>query len=130
MKIEARGDGLIVNLTTEQGERAMLPEPDEPSQALEFDETSNAALAAALVARPVAYRLQTGALYREGQAVGINPPATAYSERRQALTLAQGLKQYNALANPTNAQSVAAIRANNRLTLVLARLLLRELAAE
>lgn len=108
----------------------MPREPEEPSIELVIDDTTNAELVDHLCAHAYDYRLTGGTLYRNSKAVTVSAPGEVYTERQAALTLVQGLKQYNSLASPTNAQSVAAIKANNRLTLILGRLLLRELASE
>jgi hypothetical protein len=107
-----------------------MPAPTGYGAILEADEASNAALLGQLRQSTDAWRLLGGALYRDGQPVAINPESAATTERRQALALVQTLKEYNARANPTAAQTVAAVKANNRLTLILGRLLLREMAGE
>jgi hypothetical protein len=115
--------------------------PPEPNyvgvaETLEFDPETNEAPALGLKTSSSLFALAGGTLYREGQAVTVNPPSTAYTERQQALALVQTLKTFNGLnwAGLTTAQKSEALRQNgvasNRLMLILGRLLLREMSGE
>jgi uncharacterized heparinase superfamily protein len=115
--------------------------PPEPryigvAETLEIDPETNGALVQGVKLYPDAFTLSGGVLTRGGQAVVVNSPSAAYTERQQALVLVQTLKTFNGLdlATLTTAQKFMELwkaqKANNRLTLILGRLLLRELGEE
>jgi hypothetical protein len=137
MRLYANVAGEIIRFLQTEEEEDRYPDPPEGTAGfLEFDPESNHALAAALSESTDVWRLLGGVLYRDGQPVVINPDSTTTTERRQALALVQALKTFNGLdpATLTAAQRTAELwkaqKANNRLTLILGRLLLKEMAGE
>ena len=130
MELRYDSTGKIITLVDDGRQRMPNENATGEVRTVDFDPATNAELLADLPLRHYLYRVVSGALYRDGALVTIAAPGPAYSERLLALTLARGLKAYNALASPTNAQTVAAVKANNRLTLILGRLMLRELEEE
>ncbi len=123
-RIEADAQGRILRFLADHSEEAFClgPHPGATEQ-ISFDEASNQTIVRSIMVSTEPWRLVSGTLYQDGKPVEIRPPSLETTERPQALALARGLKAYNDLANLTNAQTVAAIRANNRLTLILARLM-------
>jgi hypothetical protein len=136
MHIYADSEGrLLLVAFSEADEAEVTAPPPGTAQTLALDAQTNPQIVAALSGELPGLvwadvRLSGGMLYHKEQPVPVNSPGAAWSERRAALELARGLKQFNALASPTQAQAVAAIKANNRLTLIMARLLLREVVGE
>jgi hypothetical protein len=88
-----------------------FPAPAGAASTLTFDESTNAATVASLLAEWSAYRLVSGQLSRGGQAVTIAAPSAAYTQRQQVYQQAQqilsDMDAYLALSSPTNAQTVA-----------------------
>lgn len=81
---------------------------------LTFDETTNAALFAALGARWNTFTAPGGVLTHSGQAVTINAPSDTTTQAQQVQTQAQqvvdDITTYLALTSPTNAQTLALVR--------------------
>jgi hypothetical protein len=132
----ADANGVLLRAVLSDAEEERFPDPpNDTAEMLEIDADTNPQIVAALTGHLPEIlwqdvRLSGGILSYKGQPVTVAMPSAAYSERQQALTLARALKAYNGLSNPTQAQTVAAVKANNRLTLILGRLLLREVAGE
>lgn len=131
MKIYANQLGEIVRVLQSDKEQGMFGEPPAYTEMLDLDLETNPRILSILndgaEGGQGALRLSGGKLYQGGVEIVPNADGPRYADRKAVLTLVQGLRAYNALSSPTNAQSVAAIKANNRLTLVMARLLLREI---
>ncbi len=129
MRIYARADGIVIRLLTTPEEEANYPNaPEGTAETLEVDAETNPRLLEINKGADGgvnALRLQAGVVYLNGQPLAVNAAGTAYGERRQALALAQGLRDYVALSAPTQAQTVMAVKALCRLVLVLGREVLR-----
>lgn len=129
-RLYANEAGELIRVLADSLQEQQWGAPPAWADSLEFDPGTNPNVLPAIAADHNGHRLTGGVLYRDGVAVTINPPSLSTTERAQAVALAKGLKQFNALASPTNAQRDAAIKANNRLTLIIGRVLLRELEGE
>ena len=114
-------------LQTEEDEIAYPNPPEGTIEHLEFDGTTNPMLILRLNTDWNSFLFLDGQLLYKGQPVVINPPGNDFNERKAVLALAHTLKNYNDLPSPTNAQSIQTIRANNRLTLLIGKMLLHEL---
>jgi hypothetical protein len=131
-RIYARGGELVRYPSPEGIDTAGPLQPSQFDEYLELDATTNVAVLTAIAQDHNGHRLQGGVITRNGQPVSINPPSLATMERQQVAALARVLRDFNALdpATLTTAQKLAeiwkAIAANNRLSLVLARLALDE----
>lgn len=128
MKIYADAGGKVVCVQPLDEENLLLGTAPTAT-VLECDTDTNLALAADFRVSLAPYTLAGGVLKKSGVTVTINAASVAYTDRKQALTLANGLIAYNNLNNPTTAQTVAVIKANNRLTLIIGRLLLKEITS-
>lgn len=123
--IRARADGLIVDLLR-GGVRTMPRENDPPTQALSFDDETNAATASDLIGDPIRYRLLAGVLRKDGTPVVIAADGEGRSLERMAADIDTQFATYLALATPTNAQIAAEVKL---LTRVVRQLAKRALAA-
>jgi hypothetical protein len=129
--VEALPGGQIIHLRLD-GLDLMCREPGEPTQVFHFDDATNPELVEAMRQNPYRFNLLGGKLYRDGVEVAVNPPSAAYTDYQAARTLAQDARAFLAFdpSGKTAAQILAAlvpaVKAHIRLTLVLARLLLRE----
>lgn len=108
--------------------------PDGAAGMLEFDETTNPTVLAALLGGVPGVLTQdcrvdpaTRELRIAGQAVPLAAPSEAWTERRQVATIVAGLRTYLSTSTPTAAQTAAACRLVIRLVLIVGRIVLREL---
>jgi hypothetical protein len=110
-KIYANAAGALLRmLATEEEERQFPDPPPGAAGVLDFDEDTNAAVIAGVHAAWDAHTLLGGVLRLNGQAVTIAPPSQEYTDRQQLQTYWQNLQTYLGLSNPTNAQTVAAVK--------------------
>ena len=110
-RIDASSDGVIVRCLVSDLDESQYPEahPAAATQ-LRFDDGTNRALVADLGRSTDPYRLTDGTLYRNWQAVPINPDGEGKRDR-EAIAAAWGeLQQYLDLSSPTGAQTVKAVR--------------------
>ena len=128
MHLYANSAGELLRFIQTEEEEIAYPDPPEGTiDHLEFDGATNFMLVQRLNTDWNNFRLLGGQLLYKGQPIIISPSSDDYNERKAALTLAHALQTYNELSSPTNVQSIQAIRANNRLTLLIGKTLLREL---
>ena len=127
MLLYANSEGILLRfIQTEEDEIAHPNPPEGIIECLEFDGATNSILIQRLHTDWYNFRLLGGQLLYKGQPIIISPSSDDFNERKVALTLAHALQAYNELPSPTNTQSIQAIRANNRLTLIIGKMLLRE----
>ena len=118
---------LLRFLQTEEEEIAWPDPPKDDTEHLKFDGATNPIIVQRLNVDWNNHRLISGQLFYKEQLIIINPPSNDFNEHKAALILAHTLRDYNGLSSPTNAQSIQAIQANNRLTLLIGKMFLREL---
>lgn len=125
-KIYANAAGALLRLlATEEEERQFPDPPPDTASVLDFDEDTNAGVIAGVNAAWDAHTLLGGVLRLNGQEVTIAPPSAEYTDRQQLQTYWTNLAAYLALNNPTNAQSVAAIKTIIRVLRLFYRVLRR-----
>lgn len=117
---DARG-AILRALLTESDEARYPDPPAEAVHTLVFDEATNAGLVAALLQSTDAYTLRGGVLRRAGQAVQVATEGEDRGQRGQLAQTAAQLRAYLALQSPTQAQTVAAVKALIRVALFLVR---------
>ncbi len=117
-KIYADINGVILRLLRNEDEEAAFGAPAGAAFTLEFDEQTNASVLFTLSADWNAHTMPGGVLMRGGVAVPIAAPGQQYSARQQIGAAKQtiqsnaaGLVTYRGLPSPTNAQTVAAVKA-------------------
>lgn len=130
-RILADSSGAIGSIWTTAAEIAgILPGAQPPANSLDFDPDTNAALVADLKANVTAYRLQAGALTKDGQPVAIAADGLDEVDRKALAQLRQQMADYLALpvtpdtdfdaflniASPNTAQTAAALKAFIRAT--------------
>ena len=125
-KIYADTAGAIIRfLASEEEERAWPNPPAGTVYTVDFDEDTNGAVVDALTRFFDEHDCVGGVLHRNGQVVTIAPPSAEYTDRQQLATYWTNLAAYLALNNPTNAQSVAAIKTIIRVLRLFYRVLRR-----
>lgn len=125
-KVYASAAGAIIRfLATEAEEREYPDPPPGATIAVDFDEDTNAAVVAGLQSAPLEHDAVGGVLRRNGAAVTLAPPSAEYTDRAQLQTYWGNLQTYLGLNNPTNAQSVAAIKTIIRVLRLFYRVLRR-----
>ena len=112
-------------LESEAMERQYPDPPPGTAFTVAFDEDTNEALCADMGTSTDPYDAPGGVLRRNGQAVTIAPPSAEYTDHQQLMTYWQNLQAYLGLNNPTNAQSVAAIKTIIRVLRLFYRVLRR-----
>jgi hypothetical protein len=107
----ADGVGAILTFLATELDEQMHPEtPPGTTYTVAFDEEANSAVVQAITEHFAEHDCAGGVLHRNGQAVTIAPPSAEYTDLQQLQTYWNNLAAYLALNNPTNAQSVAAIK--------------------
>ena len=118
-RIHAGNDGIIIRWDNTDEVRAA---PPGGTRLVDYDANYNAAITALLAGPWAALRVPANQqLTNGGNAVTINPPSEEYQDLQDLETLADGLRQYYNLATPTNAQSIAAIKAIIRVLRLIVR---------
>jgi hypothetical protein len=117
-RIYADANGALLRLLKNADEEAQYGAPAGAVGTLDFDEATNAGVLDGIVADWDAHTLIGGVLSRAGVAVPIAAPGQQFAARQQLAAAKQtiqgnasGLSAYRGLSSPTNAQTVAAVKA-------------------
>ncbi len=117
-KIYANASGAILRLVRNAEEEAAFGAPAATAFTLELDEQTNASVLDNFFADSNAYSMPLGVLTRSGVPVPIAAPGQQYTARQQLTASKQtiqsnaaGLVTYRGLPSPTNAQTIAAVKA-------------------
>lgn len=114
----ANSAGSLLRLLKTEEEESIYGAPSGTVFSLSFDESANTALLAALDQDWNSHTMPSGTLQRNGSPVSISSAGSRFTARQQLVEAkntilgnAAGLSTYRGLASPTNAQSIAAIKA-------------------
>lgn len=109
-KIYGAANGEIIRFLQTDAEEITYGIPSSYASMLDFDGDANANTIKSLLSDWNNYKLVSGVLQYKGVAVTIAPASQLYTDRQQLATIRDGLKTYYGLNNPTNAQTVAAVK--------------------
>lgn len=102
-------NGILQGMRANADEETIYPIPAGVT-VVEFDAATNATLVTALNSNWNSFDLQGGVLRRSGQAVVFAGDSDDEAERKAVVNAVQLMRDYRALASPTNAQTTAAVK--------------------